>query len=138
MSRWPGAPSISIAVPVSAADAEESIEVDGVAFRSRRRTVRRVGNHVDERMLDRAKVALREAGAVVAARIVQRCENDVEAPKLLVVEIERSVEHDVHFDAVEDLDPAHTRPDAGDFRACVGMSAGRQSRAKTTRAPNDL
>ena len=55
-----------------------------------------------------------------------RDEDDVEAAKLLVVEIECAVVHDVHLDSVKNLDPPHARSDAGDFGGLLWNIGGRQ------------
>ena len=65
---------------------------------------------VHERVPHRLHVALCQLRAVVACGIVQRCQDDIEAGECLVVEVERAVGHDVHFDAVQNLD-------AGDLRS---------------------
>ena len=57
---------------------------------------------------------------------MQGCEDDVEAAKLLVVEIECAVVHDVHLDSVKNLDPPHARSDAGDFGGLLWNIGGRQ------------
>lgn len=50
---------------------EQSVEIHSIAGGMPRGPVGGMGNHVDERMLDGAKIALREPRAIVTARIMQ-------------------------------------------------------------------
>ena len=98
---------------------EQPVVVEVVAAAGARRPVGRVGDDVHERVPHGRHVALGQAGALVAAVVVKRGEDDVEAGKHLVGKIERAVVEDVHLDAVEHVDAGHLRAHRLDLGALL-------------------
>ena len=68
-----------------------------------------------ERVPHRLHVALCQLRTVIACGIVQRCQDDIEAGECLVVEVESAVGHDLHLDAVQNLDAGDLRSNGPDF-----------------------
>src|SRR5688572_27103246 len=94
---------------------EQPLVVEAVPVRSAGSTIGRVRDDVYQRIADGLEIPLSQTCLVVAPRFVQRCQDDVEACQQIVVEVEAPVGHDVHFDAVENLDAANTGAKGVDF-----------------------
>ncbi len=81
---------------------------------------------VDERMPERREASLGELAAGVAARVVQRCQHDVELFEDRVLEIEPAVPQDVDLDAVQDRHPRKALALHVDLLALPGDVVARQ------------
>ena len=90
-----------------------------------------MGDHGDQRMADRAEASPRQLRAVLAGRVVQRGEDDVERREDGVRAVERAVGQDVDLEAVQDrharrlvAQPRRSRRAAARARSSVTVRDG--------------